>query len=300
MKTELELRQLRVFVAVVEHRSVTRAARPLEVSQSTVSETVSALERTLGVALFRKSSKGLLLTPAGEVLLEHARRMLALAGELAGALARASASVNATLVVSTVESVSAYILPARLAALRERWPGVRLEVLTAPCPEIRESVAAGKSELGLVLEAGTQPAASSILARGRLLVVAAPTHPLARRRVTADELRRCEFYMCDAGGNYNQTLREYFEAAQLPMPRTQSLGTVEGVKRGLLAGGPGLGLVPEHAVERELREGVLTELELASALPPLLLCAVLAPGSSRSPMVDALLELLRGSATLAS
>jgi DNA-binding transcriptional LysR family regulator len=151
-----------------------------------------------------------------------------------------------------------------------------------------------------VLEAGTQPEEGTILARGRLLVVGAPTHPLARRRVGPDELRRCDFYMCDAGGNYTQALRAYFEAAQLPMPRTQSLGTVEGVKRGILAGGPGVGLVPEHAVERELREGLLTALELSPALPPLLLCAVLAPGAPPSPVVDALLERLRGAASLSS
>lgn len=58
MRTELELRQLRVFVAVVEHRSVTRAAGPLELSQSTVSETISALERTLGVPIFRSRTRG--------------------------------------------------------------------------------------------------------------------------------------------------------------------------------------------------------------------------------------------------
>jgi DNA-binding transcriptional LysR family regulator len=285
---------------VVEHRGVTKAARPLELSQSTVSETVSTLERTLGVSLFRKSSEGLLLTPAGEVLLGYAKRMLTLASELMGDLAKASTHVSATLVVSTVESVSAYVLPSRLAALRARWPGVRLEVITGACHSVRENVAAGKSDLGLVLEAGTTPDADSILARGRLAIVGAPKHPLAGRPVTPDELRRCDFFMCDTGGNYTQVLRAYFDAAQLPMPRTQSLGTVEGVKRGILAGGPGVGLVPAHAVERELHEGLLVDLDVRPALPPLLLCAVLAPTQPCSPMVDDLLQRLRGAASLST
>ena len=69
MKTELELRHLRVFAAVVDAGTHTRAARALGMSQSTVSETLSALERTLGVALLLKGSKGALaLTPSGEVL----------------------------------------------------------------------------------------------------------------------------------------------------------------------------------------------------------------------------------------
>src|SRR5262245_50785720 len=119
VKTELELRHLRVFVAVVETGAHTRAARALGLSQSTVSETVSSLERTLGTALFRKAAKGSPLTPAGEALLPHARQMLALSGDLVAAVAQASNEVSATLVISAVESLSAYVLPARLAALRE-------------------------------------------------------------------------------------------------------------------------------------------------------------------------------------
>src|SRR6476659_6510978 len=108
MKAELELRQLRVFAAVASAGTHTRAARALGLSQSTVSETLSALERTLGVSLFRKTAKGMALTASGEILLAYARRMSILTSELVGALAGASSDVKATLVVSAVESVGAY------------------------------------------------------------------------------------------------------------------------------------------------------------------------------------------------
>src|SRR4029453_11720003 len=219
MKAELELRQLRVFAAVVEAGTHTRAARALGISQSTVSETLSALERTLGVELFRKAAKGApALTPSGEVLLAYGRRLFALSSELVGALADASTRVKATLVVSAVESIGAYVLPSRLAALRERWPAVRVEVLTGSGAEIRERVAADESDLGLVLEPEAGPEAGAVLAKARLLILGAPTHPLARGIAPADELRRCDFYMCDAGGNYHQTLRQHFDAAGVPAP----------------------------------------------------------------------------------
>jgi hypothetical protein len=67
------------------------------------------------------------------------------------------------------------------------------------------------------------------------------------------------------------------------------------VKRGILAGGTALGLLPEHAVERELRDGVLTEVRVRPALPAVVLRAVLAPGAPRSAVVDDLLGSLRGS-----
>jgi DNA-binding transcriptional LysR family regulator len=111
----------------------------------------------------------------------------------------------------------------------------------------------------------------------------------------ADDLRRRDFYMCDAGGNYHQTLRQHFEAAGVPAPRMQAMGSIEGVKRGILAGGTALGLLPEHAVEPELRAAVLTEVRVRPALPSVVLRAVLAPGTLRSPVVEDLIDALRGS-----
>ena len=294
MKTELELRHLRVFVTVVELGGHTRAARALGLSQSTVSETLSALERNAGSPLLRKAAKGTQLTPSGEALLPYARRMLALASELAGELAKVSANVNATLVVAAVESVSAYVLPSRLAGLRQRWPKARVEVITGVCSEIRQSVAAGKSDLGLVLEAWSGEEDASILAKARLVVFGSPAHPLARTGASPDQLRRCDFYMSDAAGNYHQVLRQYFEAAQVPFPRTQTMGTVEGVKRGIVASSAALGLLPAHAVDRELRDGVLAEIGVGPSLPGLVLRAVVAPGSAGSPMAGDLIESLRG------
>jgi DNA-binding transcriptional LysR family regulator len=294
MKAELELRHLRVFVAVIETGAYTRAARSLGISQSTVSETLSALERSLGTALLRKVAKGPMLTPAGEALLPYARRLLALTGELVAEIAKVSTEVSATLVVSAVESLSAYVLPSRLAMLRDRWPKMRIEVLTGTCAQIRESVAAGRSDLGLVIETDTGDLDDSILAKARLVIFGSPAHPLARRGASAEPLHACDFYMSDAAGDYHQMLRQYFEAAQIPPPKTEVLGSVEGVKRGVLAGTNALGLLPVYALEQELRDGVLAEIGINPALRGLVLRVVLANGISLSPPAEDLLQSLRG------
>lgn len=295
MKKNLELRHLRVFVTVVETGAHTRAARSLGLSQSTVSETLTALERILGTTLFRKPGKGSMLTPSGEALLPYARRILVLTGEAVTELAKVSTDVCARLVVAAVESLSTYVLPARLASLRQRWPNGRFEVVTGDCPQIRESVANGESDLGLVLGAETGVEDDSILAKGRLVIFASPAHPLAHKTASHDELRRFDFYMSDAAGDYHQTLRHYFEAAHVPAPRTQALGTVEGVKRGILAGGPALGLLPAHAVAQELQDTVLAEVTTSPALRGLVMRTVFSPGKPSSPLVDELIESLRGS-----
>jgi len=300
MKTDLELRQLRVFVSVVESGAHARAARALGISQSTISETLSAMERTLGTAIFRKSAKGSVLTPAGDALLPYAKQMLALASECVTELAKVSTSVSGTLVVAAVESLSAYVLPQPLAALRARWPKARLEIVTGVCAEIRASVAAGKSDLGLIIEAEAGQDENSIIARTQLVIFCAPAHPFANRTPSPDQLQRCDFYMSDAAGDYHQVLRQFFETADVPLPRMQALGTVEGVKRGILAGADALGLLPAHAVEQELADGVLAEVHVKPALRGLAMRAVLAPGSAESPMVDDLIAVLRGSSLRAA
>ncbi|MFO0582752.1 MAG: LysR family transcriptional regulator [Anaeromyxobacter sp.] len=301
MKAELELRHLKVFLAVVEEGTVTAAARALGMSQSTVSETLVALERALGAPVLRRAGRGPLLTAAGEALVPHARRMLALRTELLGELAKVSGAVNARLAVAAVESLCAYVLPARLAALRERWPGTRVEVMSLACAQIREAVAEGRCDVGLVLEAEERERASDAegeaLARARLVIFGAPGHPLAGRPAPADALRRCDFFMSDAAGDYHDVLRRHFAAAEVPAPRTQALGTVEGVKRGILAGGEALGLLPLHAVDRELREGVYVEIPVRPPLGGLVLRALTPAGAAESAPVRALLEGL-GSARL--
>src|SRR5262245_66055945 len=78
MESALEIRQLKAFVALVEHRSVTAAAQALGLAQSTVSESLSSLERVVGASLYlrRRGSHDLVLTDAGDALLPHARSLL--------------------------------------------------------------------------------------------------------------------------------------------------------------------------------------------------------------------------------
>src|SRR5262249_61479957 len=108
-----------------------------------------------------------------------------------------------------------------------------------------------------------------------------------------DTVRGDEFLRTDPSGPYHRLLRPYFDAAQVPLPRTQTLGNVEGVKRGLLAGSAALGLLPAHAVEEELKEGALAEVEVRPPLPRLVVRALIAPEAVDSPLVHDLIRSLR-------
>jgi DNA-binding transcriptional LysR family regulator len=126
-------------------------------------------------------------------------------------------------------------------------------------------------------------------------MIAAPSHALANRSAMPDQLRDFDFYTSDTAGNYHHVLEKFFETAQLPPPRTQALGTIEGVKRGVLANGNALGLLPSHAVIDELSKGTLAEVRSNPPLPGVVLRAVCSADNRQSPLIACLTDSLRNS-----
>lgn len=295
MDTKLELRHLRALLAVVEHGGYTRAARALGVAQSTVSEAVLALERALGTPVLDRGRRPAAPTPAGDALLPYARRMVALEEEALGAVARAAETVRGSLAVAANESVSSYLLPGPLAALRRRWPNVRARVLTGECADVRDWARTGEVDVAFVLEVGSGGTGEHehALRESRLVLFVEPGHPLAGREAGVARLADEEVYLSGAGGSYHRLLREFLEAGGFTRPRMHSVGSVEAVKRYVLEEGRGMGALPEFAVRAELAAGTFAAVTPRPALAPIGLRAVLRPGTSPSPVVTDLMEALR-------
>lgn len=142
-----DLKQLRSFLSVVEHRSFTRASRVLRLGQATVSNHVSALEEALGVELIRRSSREFRLTPRGEVFREFCERQLASIDSLRNELAGASAAGVGVVAASTIPS--AYLLPAAIAAVVRANPDVRYRLDVSDSREVIEMIKEGSAEIGV-------------------------------------------------------------------------------------------------------------------------------------------------------
>jgi DNA-binding transcriptional LysR family regulator len=125
----LDWNQLRAFLETAETGSLSAAARKLGLSQPTLSRQVAAIEQSMGVTLFERVGKAIALTPTGIDLLEHARVMGTAAEVLSLAATGRSQAVDGVVSVSATDIVAARILPPLLQRLRERAPGIAVEVI---------------------------------------------------------------------------------------------------------------------------------------------------------------------------
>jgi DNA-binding transcriptional LysR family regulator len=118
----MELRRLRYFVAVAEELSFNRAAQRLHISQPPLSNQIKQLEEELGVLLFKRSSRGVRLTEAGELLLEEARRILIQLDQAARMVERVGSGKVGRLSLGFVPSATNEVLPALLYEFPETVP----------------------------------------------------------------------------------------------------------------------------------------------------------------------------------
>ncbi len=128
---QLDWNQLKAFLETAETGSLSAAARKLGLTQPTLSRQVAAIERRMGVTLFERVGKAMALTPTGLDLLEHARAMGAAAQALGVAASGRSQAVGGVVSVSATDAVAAYLLPPLVRQLREREPGIVIEVISS-------------------------------------------------------------------------------------------------------------------------------------------------------------------------
>ena len=128
---KIDWNQLRAFLETAESGSLSAAARKLGLTQPTLSRQVAAIEQRMGVTLFERVGKTMALTPTGLDLLEHARAMGAAAAALSLAATGRSENVEGVVSVSASDVVAAHLLPPLVRQLREKEPGIAIEIISS-------------------------------------------------------------------------------------------------------------------------------------------------------------------------
>jgi DNA-binding transcriptional LysR family regulator len=184
-----ELRQLRSFVAVAETGTFTAAAARLHIAQQSLSQQMLQLERQLGADLFVRSSRGVTLTPVGDVLLREARPLLARAERAAQAVARAAAGEPDELRVGFLASVANYLMPAVVRAFRQRHPTIALTTEDVTIAALVSRLRDGTLDAGLSRQPLVDDLVVEVVLREPVAAVLPQSHPLASRtEITLAEL----------------------------------------------------------------------------------------------------------------
>lgn len=257
----MELRHLATFRTLATTLNFTRAAVLLGYAQSSVSAQIQELEADLGVRLFERLNKRIMLTDEGYRLLVYAEKLLDLAEEARFALSTTEQPAGAV-TISAPETLCTYRLPPLLQRFRATFPQIQVHFRPLPVPDLRRSVLEGRVDVAFVLEEPLRATGLIVepLLRERLLVLAPPDHPLAHStRVTPADIEGEPVLLTEVGCSYRNLFKRALSGVGVYPTTNLELTSVEAIKQCVMLG-MGITVLPEVAVQQEVTQGRLVAL----------------------------------------
>jgi DNA-binding transcriptional LysR family regulator len=260
----MNFNHLAIFLAVAETGNLTRAAERLHISQPAVSKQLRELEKSLGMALFHRLSKGVRLTEGGEALLDYARRIFALESEAERALNELRNLERGHLALGASTTIGVYLLPEICARFREKFPGIEIQLEIANTQEIQKRLLNNELDLGLTEGFITSPdIQAEVLGEDEIIGIAAPGHPLLNTvELTLQRLLGEPILWREMGSGTRAVVESALRDRGFSSPPRVSLGSTEAIKRAVITG-DGIAFVSRLTVEAELRNGNLKQLHIS-------------------------------------
>lgn len=262
MKEPIDSRQLRAFVTLARTGSFTMTAKELFLSQSAVSHSMKALETDVGCRLFDRVGKKVLLTQAGETLLQHAGRILNEMAVARKGLEQLGKWGMGRLRVAAGSSVGQHLLPGVLKQFRERFPKCLVLVEQAEPVQVMQQIQANVVDLAITLEPREDEQIQfEPLFTDELMFAVHPEHPWARTGVVRAEIPRQGYALPRRNTQTYRSIENYFRNEDMVLNTVIEMGSVAAMKE-LVKLGLGVGILAPWAARREVREGCLVLLPL--------------------------------------
>jgi len=246
-----DLGALELLLAVARLGSLGRAARELGITQPAASSRIRSMERQLGVALVDRSPRGSRLTDAGALVTDWARRIVEAAEAFDAGAQALRGRRDSRLRVAASMTIAEYLLPGWLIALRAQRPDTAVSLLAGNSAAVAERLLADEADLGFV-EGLSVPTGleAAVVGHDRLIVVTAPGHPWARRRIplSARELASTPLILREEGSGTRQVLDAALGGLARPL---LELSSTTAVKSSAVSGA-GPAVLSELAVGEEL------------------------------------------------
>jgi DNA-binding transcriptional LysR family regulator len=290
----MEIRQLRAFRTVATLLSFTQAAERLNYAQSSISAQIQALEQELNVKLFDRMGRRILLTDAGERLLQHAGKILDLEEETRAEVADAQ-EPEGSLTIRIPETLGVHRLPPVIRRFRDRYPKVRLHFITCAHEGLQKDLRKGITDLAFLLAESIQAAdlMAEILGIETLLVVAHPDHPLAAKPVVhTRDLGGETLLLSRVDCSYRRSFQRILDEEKVRPGTLLEFNSVAAIKQ-CVREGIGIAILPQVAIAQDIAQERLSALAWEAGELEVAVLMIWYKEKWLSPTLSAFMEMTR-------
>ncbi len=268
VEVNVELAQLEAFLQVAHHRSFSRAAEALFLTQPSVTARIQSLEREIGERLFERTGRSVTLTDAGNAFIPHAQRALTAVQEGTDAIEAVRHGDVGSIRIGASPSIATYVLPGILKKFREQRPRVHINLTADTSEDIIERLLAGEMHTAITRLTQHPEIESVHLYNDDLTLVVSPTHPFAQKgRVTVAEAGRQPFLFFVRSSSYHSLIYSMFLRVGVVPESVMELDSMETTKH-MVEAGLGIAILPVISVEREIATGTLKRVEIRDMEQP--------------------------------
>jgi DNA-binding transcriptional LysR family regulator len=263
MRNVLNATNVRVFESVARLQSVTRAAEEMEISQPYVSKQIAVLEEKFAVSLFVRKGRRLYLTPAGEILNQHAGAALKSLRVAEDNLLSSASAGQGRLRIAT-STVGMYMLPNWLASFEAKNANLETTLLVMSCDEVEQQVISGEADLGLTRRRPrSRSVKATVIAEDSLVLAVHRDHPFAAASSIRSEDLRTEQFIVREPQSASRALTEQRFFRHNPQSRFRlQINQIDAVKESIQAG-LGISFISKRAIDKELQSGAFVATSLA-------------------------------------
>lgn len=291
----MEIRQLRAFMAIAESGTFTAGALRVHITQAAISMQIRQLENELGARVFVRAPRHVILTEAGEHLLQRARQILREHDAALDEIAELAGAERGRL---RIGSASAMILtdplPKILKELRRQHPAAEVAVISGTSGALVDQILAGELDIAFVsLPVDVRGIQTERLSEDQLVAIASPRHKLAKQRtISAYTLAGEKLILGERGGNTRRLIDQFFAQAGVSLHVAMELSRQAAIRR-MVEEDMGVGIVPLQSVKDEVEKGKLVRWWIEGAEINWQLGLAQLSGGYESPIVQKFISLTR-------
>lgn len=265
---QLNLNHLRYFYEVARAGNMRKAARDVGISQPALSKQIQALEDSIGLQLFYRSSKGLKPTSDGELVFGYCDKVFAYIHDLERALTERRTGDAGSMIIGSVNSIATYILPSYVRRFHQSYPEIRIKIMTTRSKAVLRGILEHKFDIGLISATTTDARfVWRCIMKTPLVVVTSPNSPLAHEvsetqaPLEIERLKCADKVAFDAAAP-TRVLTEKYLAKHGVVPRIAAeCPSIEAVVA-MVESGVGYAVLPLHSVAHGVERGDLVRVPI--------------------------------------